>query len=1366
MTIHFIPCGPPANESEEKSFDYLKRRLISEASDQEWILLANLALSITQNFKSDEIDLIAIGPGGVKVIEIKHWSGDWISRNQQKVEDEAERLNAKARKVATTLRRKVPDLPFVKGEFLLSQDFSRVKKVVGKDYRGATLYHLNQWKDLIGFDQPHVLSPPQIASIANALEPRSKVAIDGSLRRLAGYINLELQSPKEDRFHRVYKGKNPASQDRVILHLYDLSADDSPKAEKRARRAFEAIRRLQLYYWAPRILDSFQEVPGYPGEMYFYTLIDPEAPTVEDRREDATWDTRSRIAFAKASLSALKKLHEADSDHPLVHRNLTPKTLLVRYDNTPIFTGFEYTRIPTEVSIASSSFPDQLDLAFMAPEVLKSGLAVANPRSDIYSLCATLNTLFDGRGDDMSEQARTALSKGMRERPEDRASLEELGRDFSVLLGESIPAPPPPPARFWTEGQEVKFRGDLYQIVAKLGSGGMGMAFKVIQLDRHTKEELGTYVAKVALDEVKGRQMLRAYTLVRSHLGYGGLSTVFEVAKEWRENEFVALMKWVPGSSLMDYSGVFALLAEDQQASSGEALAFRWLRESGQALSILHRNGLIHGDVSPRNLIVSGSSLVLTDYDFVQKIGEDRSGPGTMLYAAPSDKASPSDDIFALAASFFHVLFDIEPFDPVDLYRKSKGLQWDQVDDDDYDRLRPFFDKATHPDPSQRFSSVEEVFDFLDVLEASETSEKEDQQPIEEITEEQEAIGEQVPDSDELESAGDATGGAEASPAMLKEQRVPWLKFVLQSYPGSRWGNQETRGLDSYFATETYVETALEHTLIQDIQERRVRLVVLCGNAGDGKTALLQHLAEQLGLKRPHSSQRVLERELPDGPLVRMNLDGSASWKGRSSDEILNDFLRPFMDGQPEEDIFHLLAINDGRLLEWIETAEREFGSKPLFDALRQMLDRKVRVRSSRPGHDYIRFINMNERSLVGGIDATANDGQGNIDTTFLHGLIDQLYGGDQAASTWTPCLTCTAQERCEVYKAARIFGPESMPEKADPEVRRRARERLFETLQAVHVRGETHITIRELRAALVYILFGVNYCDDYHNGDQAIFLPYWDRAFLADSPARQGEVLSELIRFDPGLEAHPRIDRHLYNQWLASEAQDLTPLEYNRRLASARRRAYFEWSKRQIEEIAQQPHALGLANGRHLQEFLHLPFASEEEQLRLTKRLCAGISRLEDLPAQALEREGVVPLRIIPRTPTETAFWVEKPLARFQLEADLFPKTEGIEQLHRQASLTYTFENGQKERLRMGYDLFHLLLELADGYQLGDVSSEDTFTRLAIFVQRLVKEDERTLLAWTPVQDERIYQITAEMAQTSDGPRQTMVITPLDAGE
>src|SRR5262249_51121115 len=326
------------------------------------------------------------------------------------------------------------------------------------------------------------------------------------------------------------------------------------------------------------------------------------------------------------------------------------------------------------------------------------------------------------------------------------------------------------------------------------------------------------------------------------------------------------------------------------------------------------------------------------------------------------------------------------------------------------------------------------------------------------------------------------------------------------------------RGLDTDFAARTYVETALEERLDHDIRERCVRLVILCGNAGDGKTALLQRLAARLGLGKHSSSDRVIEGQIPGGPLVRMNLDGSASWRGCSADEILDEFLAPFQDRALNQDIAHLLAINDGRLLEWIEGYERRHGDTEtsLTSDLYKLLQQETSVQNS-----HIRFISLNQRSLVGGVTADRK----RIDPTFLERLIDQLYGGEQADEIWSPCQSCSAKDRCEVFLAARIFGPGAL---AAPSVRSRARERLFEALQAVHLRGETHITMRELRSALVYILFGIHFCDDYHDGTETGALPYWDRAFMAESPARQGEVLSELALFDPSLEAHPQIDRRL----------------------------------------------------------------------------------------------------------------------------------------------------------------------------------------------------------------------------------------------
>lgn len=151
-----------------------------------------------------------------------------------------------------------------------------------------------------------------------------------------------------------------------------------------------------------------------------------------------------------------------------------------------------------------------------------------------------------------------------------------------------------------------------------------------------------------------------------------------------------------------------------------------------------------------------------------------------------------------------------------------------------------------------------------------------------------------------------------------------------------------------------------------------------------------------------------------------------------------------------------------------------------------------------------------------------------------------------------------------------------------------------------------------------------------------------------------------------------------------------------------------------QIEEVALKREALGLARGRNLKLFLDLAFDHDDDNRELCALLCRGISRLEDLPLRALDRPGVVPLRITPRTPTETTFWVEKPLSAFRLQADV-PKTSDIDRLHRQAFLIYRYRNGDEERLRFGAELFHLLLELSDGYQLGDVSTDDTFAHLSI---------------------------------------------------
>ena len=1343
MKVHHVPCGPAVNESERKAIAQVKSRLISVRGGDEWLLLTNLAFSATHRLQSDEIDIIAIGPPGVRIIEVKHWTAAWVNRNPGIVEQEADRVTNKARKIGTTLRRQVSSLPRVDGAFLVTEATPKVKGLEDRQpVRGVSFHTFNTWRGAVGFDSTNVLSSQQIKELGHTLQPGSAVALDGSVKRLAGYTHLQLLTPPDERFHRIYRAKHASRQDRVVLHLYDLSASDDSKAEEKAEREWKSLHRLQQHGWAPRIVDSFQDVPGYTDEIKFFTVADSTAPGIKERAGDNSWGTNARLSFARCAISALIALHEADTgDEPIVHRNLTRSTVLVKHDNTPILTGFEYARIPAEVTVASAVSTKEWDPE-VAPEVRAQGRGAADNRSDIYSLCASLMGLFEHRNDEDSHKAAKALAEGLDENPGTRWGLLELDASLGEISGEPKSEPPPPPARFWTEDQIIPFRGQDYRIVSRLGSGGVGTTFKVVKIHRETQGELGTYVAKVARDEETGRRVLSAYELVHAHLRHSALSTIFEVAPDWQDNGFVALMTWVEGEPLSEYAGVLPLLAEDLHEASGETLATTWLQTACEALDVLHEHRLLHGDLSPRNMIVSGTRLVLTDYDCVTEVGSRAVSPGTVAYCSPSwlegRPATPADDLYALAASFFQVLFERAPFQYDGVLAKERGLNWQGVQREEYSELAAFLDQATDPKSEERFATAAEALAALNSLRRVESARRG-------------AAANEQDGGPGVESVIPAHHGNERTER--RENEVPWLKSLLQSYPGSRWGNSETRGLDFEFAARTYVETNIEQALYRAIVERRIRLVILCGNAGDGKTALLQHLARRLGLGEKSSATRIVEGRLHDGVTVRMNLDGSASWKGRSADQLLDDFLAPFQQGRPTDDIVHFLAINDGRLLEWIEDVEEHGGETPLTRELLEFLEN-----DTNPPESHIRFVNLNQRSLVGGVSTDRKQ----VDTRFLDRLVDSLYGGDEAETTWTPCQTCLAQERCQVFQATRVFGPEGL---ASEGIRKQARQRLFHALQAVHLRGETHITVRELRAALVYILFGIHFCRDYHTSDSATGVPgpqsYSERAFSPESYGRQGELLRELVRFDPALDSHPRVDRRLLHPPPIYDDCSL-PRYDGLILEEARRRAYFEWPEAEVERLTGDRYALDLARGDHLREFLTLAMSDDAGQRgELTARLCAGISRLETLPPNALEQTDVVPLQITPRTPTETAFWVEKSVAHFLLEVDLSDGDEGVDQLHRHAFLIYRYLDGREERLRLGAELFHLLLELSDGYQLGDVATDDAFAHLSIFVQRLVQEDHRRMFAWNPMREDTIFEVSAIIDDSHSDLRQHTVIAP-----
>ena len=1310
MACRIIQCGEYANQSERIAAQRTKLVLEALRDAGKWVILTNLSSSSSPVHQSDELDQVCVGPRGVFVIEIKHWDTKWMRDHSQAVVDEAEKLTHKAKRLGGRVRSLLANAPRAKQTLMLTRETGNTKVA---PVCGVPIFTLSTLGENFSGDSPKALNDVQIDLVVQGLEPRSRIQLDGKVRRIGAYQHLELRSPTEDRFHRIYRGVHQRTKEKVVLHLYDLSASDEKEPFRLAEREFRTLQLLQKSRWVPRFRDSLQDLPTYPGELIYFSLLDSDAPTVAVRGQDAAWTEEERCAFALQSFDALKELHGLtdESDTAVLHRNILPQTLLVAARNKPIFTDFSVARIPTTQTLGVQKTYSGQDWA--APEVASGGLSAATQTSDVYSLCQVLIGLFPEPLSLKTSQVVEVLRQGTAEKASARPDSSQICEALKAILTPStstsiVHQRDALAAEFWCEGHMTLFREKTLRVVCKLGRGGVGATFKVEQVDPDSGENFGTYVAKVIHSSEAGAAALRAYQRVRSHTTSAGLSVVFETAHEWQADRVVALLKWVDGNSLDTLTGVLPLVAEECGDTDVESLVRRWLIEGCSALAILHAQGLVHGDVSPRNIICDRGGLTLTDYDLVTPIGQPAWGIGAEAYCSPEVRArqslQPSDDFFALAGTMFSVIFDRSPFvQPTGVFDKTNRIKWREGERESLGSLVDFFDRATNPDRTRRLTDIREALSCLKV------------RTIEVVTVDP--------------SIEDDTSSA---PPPRVEQVVPWLDQLLSVYPGSPHGNAETRGLDSEFAVATYVETPLEEELRGAINCHEARLVILCGNAGDGKTALLQHLASGFGVPRQHSAERVWEATF-DGLTLRANLDGSAAWKNQSANDLLDEFLCPFLNGPPEKEIVHLIAINDGRLLEWLETQLKAGTESTLTDTLRDLL---ASDGESTETPTWLRFITLNHRSLVGG-----RTGQGStISTDFFDRLITQLLGDGNAASIWSPCHSCSAWDRCTAGpNAHRLLSNSDSPEGVLGD---RLRTRLRDALQAVHQRGEVHITARELRAALSYVLFGVRSCLELHSdpGHRADF--FWDMAFAPETPFRQGELLRELSRLDPALEAHPHLDR-----WLTGRsARDLPgsgPAYSGLHLDSARRRAYFEWQPEQIDAVAGDPFALGLAGGQHLRLFRESALRDFQGNDPVCKEICLGISQLENLPTAALRDQNSVPLKITPRTPTETVFWVEKPLDHFRLEAE-WPRLPGVHLpvLPRRLRLVYRFADGREEALPMAYGLFHTLLGLASGEQLSELRSDDLFANLEIFTQRLVQEDEANLRVWNPKADETVYQL------------------------
>jgi len=493
----------------------------------------------------------------------------------------------------------------------------------------------------------------------------------------------------------------------------------------------------------------------------------------------------------------------------------------------------------------------------------------------------------------------------------------------------------------------------------------------------------------------------------------------------------------------------------------------------------------------------------------------------------------------------------------------------------------------------------------------------------------------------------------------------PFVDHLQTLYSQSPVSNAGTRGTDAY---GTYVTTALDSRLIPDVLAGRYGLVIITGNAGDGKTAFLERLVEAARGRGAEPGQpRVngVDLRLPDGRTLRTNNDGSQDEGDRANDDVLLEFFAPFADGAavvPAET--RLIAINTGRLVDFLTEHAAQFAA-----------------------------------------------------------LTSERY--------WAACAGCELVRRCYAPHNARTFGHPS----AGPKVTRRLRE----LYRLVHLRGQLHVTLRDLRSALAFMLTSGRDCTQIHElyrtgSAPEILASFYFNSWLGE-PATADRLLRQLGELDVAAVPQPALDRRLaavgptagqammiidrrggYDLELlaatfAGLGQNGNPVMPDAGyLAAARRRFYFESVDDQRAQAA-------------------LPFRAAERFLRLLTNpadlaaelpaLVTAINRGEGLPdADLVGGNLALAIRDVPGgTIREYRLFPPSALALAPASASASPYVESEPEY---LELTAEGPGGHRARLRIRLDLFELLQHQGDGYLPSVAELQGRYLDLVIFKNEL----------------------------------------------
>jgi serine/threonine-protein kinase len=262
---------------------------------------------------------------------------------------------------------------------------------------------------------------------------------------------------------------------------------------------------------------------------------------------------------------------------------------------------------------------------------------------------------------------------------------------------------------------------DRYKLERRLGVGGMA----TVQLALDTRLE--RYVAVKLLAEHLAEDSsfvsrFRREALAAARLVHPNIVQVFDFGSDDHSGRQFIVMEFVDGRSGAE------LLREHGRLEPGEAVDI--LTQACRGLDYAHRNGVVHRDVKPGNLLrtTDGGMVKLADFGIakaaeqsdITKVG---SVLGTAAYLSPEqargEPAGPASDLYALGVVAYQLMAGRLPYEAAsltDLARlqgTSPPPRLDELEPDVPPALAAAVLRALSGDPEARYPDAAAMEDAL-----------------------------------------------------------------------------------------------------------------------------------------------------------------------------------------------------------------------------------------------------------------------------------------------------------------------------------------------------------------------------------------------------------------------------------------------------------------------------------------------------------------------------------------------------------------------------------------------------------------------------------------------------------------------------